>query len=425
MPLLGSLEEARRAEAVVDLSDEPVLGPRERMLLGEPGARARAARTSARTSASTRPRSSRSEAAVARGDRNRQADREDGRHWAPRPAALAATRRRRRLDGPRRPSRARARRGRADAGRAARALARGRARGLRLPGDRRARRRADDRLPPRGRRARGRRSFTSNVRRGRELAEERGPELVVFDGSGAAIPPVAVDGRDPRRRAGAGRDRLSESVPRARLGPRPADGRRRGGADPRAQGRAGDPGRASAAARRAARREAGRSLHGGPRTGRPPRRRGRARLAEPRRPRRAARGAGGGRRGAYLVEIKAAAIDVVAEAAVERGVEVVFAANDVRPLEPSVDLDAELLSRAPRSRWPDERAPANRSDPARRRGRAVLEGADGPRADARRRLGRSRVRGRAARRAGPARAQAGLGRARPGRGARRGRARRE
>ena len=49
----------------------------------------------------------------------------------------------------------------------------------------------------------------------------------------------------------------------------------------------------------------------------------------------------------FLVEIKAAAIDVVAEAAVERGIECVFAANDVRPLDPGVDLDAELLSLAP------------------------------------------------------------------------------
>jgi len=50
---------------------------------------------------------------------------------------------------------------------------------------------------------------------------------------------------------------------------------------------------------------------------------------------------------AFLVEIKAAAIDVVAEVAVERGIECVFAANDVRALEPGVDLDAELLSLAP------------------------------------------------------------------------------
>jgi cyclic 2,3-diphosphoglycerate synthetase len=41
----------------------------------------------------------------------------------------------------------------------------------------------------------------------------------------------------------------------------------------------------------------------------------------------------------YLVEIKAAAIDVVAEVARERGVEVVFAENEVvpRPGEPTLD----------------------------------------------------------------------------------------
>ncbi|MDQ5821443.1 MAG: cyclic 2,3-diphosphoglycerate synthetase, partial [Actinomycetota bacterium] len=44
----------------------------------------------------------------------------------------------------------------------------------------------------------------------------------------------------------------------------------------------------------------------------------------------------------YLVEVKAAAIDVVAEAARERGVEVVFAANDVVPRPGEPDLDAEI-----------------------------------------------------------------------------------
>jgi cyclic 2,3-diphosphoglycerate synthase len=44
----------------------------------------------------------------------------------------------------------------------------------------------------------------------------------------------------------------------------------------------------------------------------------------------------------YLVEIKAAAIDVVAEAASERNVSVVFADNDVRPLAGEPDLDDEL-----------------------------------------------------------------------------------
>jgi cyclic 2,3-diphosphoglycerate synthetase len=44
----------------------------------------------------------------------------------------------------------------------------------------------------------------------------------------------------------------------------------------------------------------------------------------------------------YLVEIKAAAIDVVAEAARERGVEVVFADNEVVPLDGEPDLAAAI-----------------------------------------------------------------------------------
>jgi cyclic 2,3-diphosphoglycerate synthetase len=44
----------------------------------------------------------------------------------------------------------------------------------------------------------------------------------------------------------------------------------------------------------------------------------------------------------FLLEIKAAAIDVVAEAAAERGVDVVFADNEVLPLPGGPDLDAEL-----------------------------------------------------------------------------------
>src|SRR5207237_1626910 len=45
---------------------------------------------------------------------------------------------------------------------------------------------------------------------------------------------------------------------------------------------------------------------------------------------------------AYLIEIKAAAIDVVAEAAARRGVEAVFVDNEVLPLPGELDLDAEL-----------------------------------------------------------------------------------
>ena len=48
----------------------------------------------------------------------------------------------------------------------------------------------------------------------------------------------------------------------------------------------------------------------------------------------------------YLVEIKAAAIDVVAEAALERGAECVFAMNGVQPIDDAIDLDGELLALA-------------------------------------------------------------------------------
>jgi cyclic 2,3-diphosphoglycerate synthase len=50
----------------------------------------------------------------------------------------------------------------------------------------------------------------------------------------------------------------------------------------------------------------------------------------------------------YLVEIKAAAIDVVCEAAQERDVELVFADNDVLALPGQPDLDDELRALAER-----------------------------------------------------------------------------
>ena len=52
----------------------------------------------------------------------------------------------------------------------------------------------------------------------------------------------------------------------------------------------------------------------------------------------------------YLVEIKAAAIDVVAEAADERGVEVVFVENELRPVAGEPDLDAALRALAEAAR---------------------------------------------------------------------------
>lgn len=45
----------------------------------------------------------------------------------------------------------------------------------------------------------------------------------------------------------------------------------------------------------------------------------------------------------FLIELKAAAVDVVAEAALERSAEVVLAANDVVSVEPHADLDEMLL----------------------------------------------------------------------------------
>ncbi len=48
----------------------------------------------------------------------------------------------------------------------------------------------------------------------------------------------------------------------------------------------------------------------------------------------------------FLVELKAAAVDVVAEAGVARGADVVLAANDVVPLPGYADLDEILLEMA-------------------------------------------------------------------------------
>jgi cyclic 2,3-diphosphoglycerate synthetase len=60
----------------------------------------------------------------------------------------------------------------------------------------------------------------------------------------------------------------------------------------------------------------------------------------------------------YLVEIKAAAIDVVAEAASEGGVEVVFADNEVVSLPGQPDLDEALRELAEAARAPTAEAVA-------------------------------------------------------------------
>jgi cyclic 2,3-diphosphoglycerate synthase len=185
--------------------------------------------------------------------------------------------------------------------------------------------------------------FESNVLEGAALAAELDPDVLVFDGSGAALPPVAADARilvangayDARAGLNAYRVLVSDLVVDT------------GGAD----------------------LEAIRSISGVPVV----RAELRLRPAEPLAGRRTAVFTTGpaptgeldaevvhvsrnlARRDAlreelehvdadvYLVELKAAAVDVVAEAAVARGAEVVLAANDVV----SDELDERVLALVP------------------------------------------------------------------------------
>src|SRR6266516_1526070 len=204
---------------------------------------------------------------------------------------------------------------------------------------------------------------TSNVPAGAELALQRGADFVVFDGSGAAIPPVASRGRvlvvggdqEPQIAAGylnAYRILISDLV----VVTNPAgDSLPRGIRDVRAEvpivgvvlrprplgpidGRrvayftcAPESARAALAARL-------RDEHGAKVvhvSGNLARREAlRAELAQV-------------DAEVYLVELKAAAIDVVAEAASARGVEIVLADNEVVPIPGEADLDAELRGLVP------------------------------------------------------------------------------
>jgi cyclic 2,3-diphosphoglycerate synthetase len=188
--------------------------------------------------------------------------------------------------------------------------------------------------------------FASNLGRGVELLEERKPQIAVFDGSGAAIPPVSVNARvlvvGPQQDATAylnpyrvlisdlvllvgGGDseavRELKNIPvipvELRLRPvAPVEGRRvavfTAGPAPVDHLGADVVHVSRNLADRAALREELQGVDAD----------------------------------VFLIEIKAAAIDVVAEAALERGAECVFAMNDVQPLDAGVDLDAELLALA-------------------------------------------------------------------------------
>ena len=188
--------------------------------------------------------------------------------------------------------------------------------------------------------------FTSNVRRGAELVEERSPQLAIFDGSGAAIPPVTVSGRilvvGPGQDATsylnayrvlisdlvllvgggeAGPIRELKDVPvigvELRLRPvEPITGRRvavfTAGPAPVDHLDAEVVHASRNLANRAKLREELERVDAD----------------------------------VFLTEIKAAAIDVVAEAAGERGAEVVFADNEVVSLPGEPDLDEQLLALA-------------------------------------------------------------------------------
>jgi cyclic 2,3-diphosphoglycerate synthetase len=183
----------------------------------------------------------------------------------------------------------------------------------------------------------------SNVLEGAALAAEREPDVVVFDGSGAAIPPVDVDarilvsgtGHDPTAYLNAYRVLVSDLVVLV------------GGGDAGAVRRLKDVPVVSAELRlRPAAPLTGRRVAVFT-TGPAPTEHlegevvavsrnlaDRAKLRED-----LARTDAN----VYLVEIKAAAIDVVAEVAAERGVELVFADNEVVAHE----LDEAILSLVP------------------------------------------------------------------------------
>ena len=189
---------------------------------------------------------------------------------------------------------------------------------------------------------------TSNVLRGAELAAEREPDLVIFDGSGAAIPPIDVDARilvsgaaqDPTAYLNAYRVLVSDLV--VLIG---------GGSDVDALRALKDVPvvRADLRLRPVAPLEGRRVAVFT--TGPAPTEHldadvvsvsrnlaDRARLREDLERTDA---------DAFLVEIKAAAIDVVAEAAHERGVEVAFAENEIVTLPGEPSLDDAILQLVP------------------------------------------------------------------------------
>ena len=175
--------------------------------------------------------------------------------------------------------------------------------------------------------------FTSNVPAGARLAAERAPDLVVFDGSGAAVPPIDVDrrvlvigpGTEPDAYLNTYRRLISDIV--LAVGCDAPDAIR---AELRLRATAPLEGRVAvftAGATDVGHLEAD-VVHVSPRLA------DRAALRQELEHVHA---------DTYLVELKAAAIDVVAEHALAHGSRVVLAANDVV----ADGLDDALLALAP------------------------------------------------------------------------------
>jgi cyclic 2,3-diphosphoglycerate synthetase len=164
--------------------------------------------------------------------------------------------------------------------------------------------------------------FTSNVAEGAALAAERAPDVVLFDGSGAAIPPVAVDRRVLVVGRHAERDDYLDDYRRA-LADVVVEG-----FELRLRPTAPLEGRVAvftAGATDVSHLDAD-VVHVSTSLSNRDELRGDLVDAD-----------------TYLVELKAAAIDVVAEHALARGIRVVLAANDV--VAPG--LDEQLLALAP------------------------------------------------------------------------------
>lgn len=172
--------------------------------------------------------------------------------------------------------------------------------------------------------------FTSNVAAGARLAAERSPDLVVFDGSGAAIPPVDVDRRVLVIGAGADPDAYLNTYRRFVSDVVVSVGRDvRGAIRADLRLRATEPLHGRVAVFTAGGTDVGHLdadvVHVSARLADRPALRRELDVVDA---------------DTYLIELKAAAIDVVAEHALARGKQVVLAANDVV----ADGLDDALLS---------------------------------------------------------------------------------